>query len=563
MSELSPSFFTSQLTHFFPCFYGFGDKICTYNPQSAPINFSLGEAVATLGIVFAVFQLADPVWKITLLIKEWYLRHLVWILSGAALLAIFISSLITQISSLSAPFIYPVFWEQIGFLAYILAPISFLIVATRFRNLFNPRRAERFYHILLQKASTGVQKDIEVVITILWSNLNKIMDAAMEFEDRSEGEVISDTDYRRYAISLLNLLLSEKSVADYIVTYRIGFLIALIQQIKEKNLSQRTIGMGFQKLVRRLFENPDSYLYKQLDHQGVTLYAPIYESLFGDSYFIEEFSVLGMWSSYSSGVTEETRMREEYIDVFIEALSTAIKASKFQDSGASQKIANSLYDLNDYAQRLVWQYRTSPNEETRKLMSPIERFLGREFPQMYSEAIQNGTVGKDEKAAKKVSRYRQSLTASYADALVEFLGHIASMDDRKLERNRAMNVLDRILPISSGVDEFDNIRICFFDYLWEEIAENVVRGYFPAIIRVYIQEMYWDAPNMPIWRQLERKKLIEYLNKELKPRIQKDELMANYKDKKETELLPNEITFDRKSGKYFIEFSDKSKKEFQ
>ncbi|MCL5675549.1 MAG: hypothetical protein M1120_00280 [Patescibacteria group bacterium] len=563
MSEFAPLYLTSVVSHLYPCFYGLGDRLCTYDLHSTPIFFSLGEGVATLGLVFAALQLADPVWKITLLIKEWYWRYMVWILSSIALVAVFIASFVNQLPNIPPPFSYPIFWEQIGFVAFAFAPLSFVYAGTRVVGLFNKKRAERFYHVMLQRASTGVQKDIEVTTSIVWRNLDKITDAIKELED-TNIKTVEDNDYRRYAASLLDLLLSEKSVADYIVTYRIGFLIALIKLIKGKSLSQRSIGMGFQKLVRRLFENPDSYSYKQLDSQGLTLYAPIYEVLFGDLYFVEEFSVLGMWSSYSSGATEQILMSEDYIDVFLEALTTAIEANKFQDNPASWKIANSLYDLNNYGQRLVWQRKAYPEEITNKLMSAIETFYGMTFPRLYLEAVQNNTVSDFEKKAKKGQRYReQSLTASYADAMVEFLGHIANMNDRKMERHYTMHVLDEILPISNGTDEFENIRICFFEYLWEEIEKNVAHGWFPAILRVYIAEMYWDAPTMPEWRKKERKHLIDYLYKELKPRILKDELMANYIDKKESELLPQEMSFDRKTGKFFIEYNDKTKKEFQ
>lgn len=75
--------------------------------------------------------------------------------------------------------------------------------------------------------------------------------------------------------------------------------------------------------------------------------------------------------------------------------------------------------------------------------------------------------------------------------------------------------------------------------------------------------MYWKGSSLPDWRKRERKRLINYLNQELRPRILRDELMANYEDKKEKELLPDNIVFDRNSKKFFIVERDGSKTELK
>ncbi len=75
--------------------------------------------------------------------------------------------------------------------------------------------------------------------------------------------------------------------------------------------------------------------------------------------------------------------------------------------------------------------------------------------------------------------------------------------------------------------------------------------------------MYWNAEDMPIWRKDERKKLMAYLNKELKPRIKKGELMANYEDKKEDKKLPKEIVIDKKKNNFYHIHRDGKKVEFK
>lgn len=558
MLDLNNLYFVSNVKPALACLYGLFGNTCSYDPNSAQVYFSLGEAVSTLGIIFAALQLANPTRKITLLIKEWYLKNIVWILSGIGLLAILVVSTVNQIPFLSPPFNYPILWEQIGFIFFVSAPISYLIISSKSHNIFNKNRAERFYHVILQRASNGKPEDLEATVSIVWDNLDVLTTAIKITNYQLDEELTNNNQESVYARSLLNLLLSEKPVADYIVTNRLGFLFALIKNIKDKNISQRAIGMGFQKLIRRLFENPESYLYKQLDYEGVTLYAPIYDTLFGDLYFINEFSILGMWHGFFSDYSPPP----EYVQVFLKALTTAIRSNKFQNDTVSQKIANSLYELTDYVRSVTWLHKKYSKESIDTKLMNIEFFFGRDFPNAFKEAVENKTISDYEKEAKKGNRYRQSLTASYAECIVELLGHIANMEDRKIERHRAMSLDEEFFSIHNDAGLYDNIRKCFLDYLWEKIKDNVERGHFPAVLRIYIQLMYWNDPSMPQWRKIERKKLIDYLNKVLKPRILKNELMANYKDKKETELLPDDIKFNRKSKRYYLHFDDGTKQEF-
>lgn len=541
------------------CLYGLGDsKVCIDSSMPWQINLSLGEAVAAFGIIFAVYQLRSPTWRISLRIKEGYLSSLVWILSGIGLFFVFLASLTPRATSLTESFPYPIFWEHLGFLFLVSAPVSLLMIASQTKGLFNPARAKKFYHVLLQSASTGYQEDLESSITVIHKNLETLIDAIKLIENQEPDR----DSYQLYAQDLLELLFSEKPIADYIVTYRIGFLFALLHQIKDKQLSQITIGMGFQKIVRCLFENPNSYLYKQLDYQGLTLYAPIYDVLFGNTYFIEEFSVLSMWDEY--GISEEIRSSPQYAQTYLHAVEKAIDANKFQNAVASQRIASTLiYRLCDYAQHITSPLRTRERSQYSTILMYIEIFFGRDFPLAYKKYADENVVSIFEKDSKKDSTLRQSLTATYAEALVKFLGIISSIDDRKLERDYALSATRELLPIHDDGGIFDNIRKCFFEYLWEEIENNVKHGYFPAVLRIYIQMMYWNDNSMPHWRKIERKRLIEYLYKELRPRIKKGELMANYKDKKEYELLPSEVVFDQKRNKFYIIHRNGTRVEFK
>ncbi len=322
------------------------------------------------------------------------------------------------------------------------------MIANRRKGLFNSSRAERFYHVLLQSSSTGYQEDLESSITIIKENLDAITDAIKTIDERQfEDDALNNNKNNEHALytrNLLELLLSEKTVADYIVTYRIDFLFVLLKQVKDKRLSQSEIGMGFKKLVRCLFENPNSYLYKQLDYEGITLYAPIYDILFGETYFIEEFSILSIWDEY--GVAREVRLNPQYIQVYLQALEKAIEVNKFQNEAVSRKIALSIfYKLGNYAGYVISTVTKQESGYNATLMDVVN-FFGRDFPIAYKKYIEENTISISEQEAKRENRFQQSLTATYAETLARFLENL-SQTESELERDWALSATDEVLPI--------------------------------------------------------------------------------------------------------------------
>lgn len=415
-----------------------------YASTESPIYFTLGEAVAALGLIFAVMQLSTKQWRVTLMIKGSFASNLWWILATLGLAAVFLSSL-TPLFPTQSFLSNHVLWEQMGFILFAFSPFSLLYAARKHARMFRSDTAERFYHILLRTAASGKQEDLEVVLNLLRGNLNELTDAVSLIESRySPGQkILSEHRYALYAKELLNITLSEKAVADYIVTGRIDFLFPLLSYIRDKNLSSRTLGIGFGKIITRLFENPESYLYRQLDYQGMSLYAPLYDTIFGDLYFINEFYVLKKWDF---GIGKDEVFNEEKVQVFLKALNKALEASEFSDVNSSREISFVLHHLVDYARSVIWYSGKTP-EQWGPIIGHIEQFLGHYFPRIYKEAVDKGTVSEYELKAQKESKYRQSLTASYALTLVEFLGELSHGEDRKLERARAMQATDEILPI--------------------------------------------------------------------------------------------------------------------
>lgn len=507
--------------------------------NTGEINFSLGEAVAALGLIFTVLQLLNKRREIVLNIKGGFAKKIWWVFVVLGLISILLSVLFQSKSLLL---------EIVGFLFFVLSPFV-LWIAANTTTFFGRGNAKRFYHILLRTASTGKQEDLEIVITLLLRNLDKLTEAVRQTDSLvRDREVPAEKLHCVYAQELLNTVLSDKQMADYIVTTRIDFLFSFLDMVKEKRLSRDTLGTAVEKLIDRLFENTESFLFKQLTWDGFSLYAPVYDTIFGDLYFINGFSVLKVWAHNIRGLNDYT---EKKIAVFLKALEKSVEASKFQDYSACQEIAYMLHELVDCTRSLTWGRKKEP-ELWEPAIGKIEFFFGHTFPNAYRDALTNNTVSEYELKAEKGETYRQSLTATYAKTLVEFLGQLALIDDPVLERDRAMSATREILSITDNENTFVNIRECFFGFMWDQIEDNTKRGHFPPTLRIHIELFSWKGKNIASWYLEERKKLIKYLYQELSPRILKSEKMANYKDLKEKELLPEYVTYNKRNKSYFI-----------
>ena len=82
------------------CLFGFSrSTFCgaNLNSFSETSYFSLGEAVGAFGLIFAVRQLAQPAWEITLDIRCFLSRYAHIFCAGFGLLAVFVAFLIPQI----------------------------------------------------------------------------------------------------------------------------------------------------------------------------------------------------------------------------------------------------------------------------------------------------------------------------------------------------------------------------------------------------------------------------------------------------------------------------------
>jgi hypothetical protein len=557
----------------------FGLAIPQYTlPVETSSFFSLGDAVAALALVFAVTQLADESWALTLRIKGRLKSNAVWLLLALGLATTLISAMLPQPANTNiSVYKNPLFWQIIAFLCFAASPFVLRHIGRHRRKLFRKSTAPRYYRVLLEAYSTGDDKQIKAATDIILESLDSVVEfikpkpfkvtlririhskisknrlgkkyvqwlnkgQAMRTAKKLEGQK-KDTSPTQYAYSLFNTALTDKAVSSYIATSRIDFIWNFTQAIIRKRLDGHSLRGGFNSIVSQLFTNSNSYLYRQSEYQGTGRFAPINNLIFGSKYLAQSFEPIRAWNEL--GGSSADVKAEEYVQVFLRALESSIKNDAFSNSRVGESIGLAMYELVEYARRLVFSSDDALNEHHMAFWR-IEQFFNRGFLELYSDAIKAGKVSDTEKSAPKGEKYRQqSLATTYAECYVDFLGELSryQKDDMSLHQLVVLSLDELFQNV-----EYSNMRDRFSEYAWEAIDNSVGKGFYPAFVNVYIRIMYFKRSKEGAWIKAERAKMMKLINGDLKKKIKARAMMNNKHDYMEDFLLPREMKYDRKKA---------------
>lgn len=560
---------SGQSVPLFSCLFGFSQAhFCTYNLLNPPINFSLGEGVSALGLIVAVYQLRRVSWEITLAIRETWERYLFIILGMLGLLCVGFSAIVSQISIfiLPKPFNYPLFYEMLGFLLFISSAISLFYFGTQRKGLFSQKRAEKFYNVILSEITRSTQETLEAAVNIIQINLPDIVKALkgkrMFWRNNPNGPPLTEDEiYASYADAVLTVILSDNKVVDYIVTARLDFLWNLLRELKTNKVGGDHTSLGINKIFKRLYENPRSHLYSQLEFSGFSLSIDVFKMAFGNIDFINKFN---LFEPLPYSIADNKNF-SSILAVFLKALETALES--YWERGASyvnnRGLTRGFDKLADYAQALG--YRANDKHLGKTAMDGLRQigfFLGHTFPYAYLEALDKHQVPEHERTATKFDDYNLSLTAKYAGLVVDFVKALAILHDKDEDiRQLMIEPTSHILGGNSlPNDNFAGIRKIFTDLMWKEIEQNL-KGWYPAVLRVYISVLGGDYGGENSYQKIERDRLVDLLEYQLLPKLLAGDTMGDYKHKPMEEiLLPKSVTLNRTTHQFEYQYGDGHKK---
>lgn len=515
-----------------------------FNP---PIFFSIGEAIATVAILLAVYQFRKEKWEIALEVRR-YIRSVVVVSLVAGFVVIIFSSIVSFWQPTNI-FLLSVFWQVFAALLIIFA-IVFLFLKTTNRNLFTPKNKDRFIGSLLRRVLSRLPQQIDLVVDTLGSNWKTIL---KEIRTAQRGDDISE--FTKSAHFVTTQIISNPNFAHHIVTTRADFFQMFLRSISENHLyNDQSISVAFGSLMKASFLNRESYFYNEWRHSDPGVYyRPFLEDVFFDQNIFLNLRPLDQ-----IGFDIGESISPEKLSLFLMALETALegyfnekRTINFEYSHYRQAFEH----VENALSRVMDEARHNESQSDWPIESKLHQitfFAGWTFQRLYREAVKNNKVSQNDLDApveeKSYGLYPQSLTAGYAELLFKLLCILSEYPKRDAIRHYAMSLTNHILIFNEP--EFSSIRTALLKYIWEKVnGEHMsnINGYYPAVLPVFLSLIGMWQDGATTERKALYNQTVEFLNNELRPKILANAKMAN-DDLMEERLLPPEVAFNREKN---------------
>ncbi len=518
----------------------------SYNPENPPIFFSTGEALSALAILFAVYLFKKEKWNLALKIRSYIIPTVITFNSLGIIFSIFSSLFFLKFFTKPQNIIQlSVFWQMFA-CSSIIFSIIFLFTRATNKGLFNKKTSRKFYEILHWEISRPNGDNVNLVLNVLLENFDRICKCATE--DRSK----TGNDAR----NILDVLLSEGSMVKLLSTYRLDGLLYIIEVLKKYKVDQRDTPKGVPLLVRGLFFDSDSFLYRQLDDSGLALSANLYDSLFNSPEILANFDIFGYPTvSFSAkGSTSDST-----VNVFIESMSRSIETYLKTGNIPARNINRGIEHLSNIFGELCSNTQLEKDEmgeNTATLTSSwwslhrIAHFFGHDYLFIGREEVLNVDVTNREKTAQTAGFFSDTtINSAIAGALYKAFEQLSVI---KKTNDRYNHVLDLLHGIVYEPALKEGYVKPFEDRIWEQIGKNVLGKYYPMVLKTYLDFIGFclvgDNGQRRGWAGEQAERMRRLLYVDLKPQIDNDEKMVDGTPMREA-LLPD--CMDYRNGKYY------------
>ncbi|KKQ60262.1 MAG: hypothetical protein US82_C0042G0008 [Parcubacteria group bacterium GW2011_GWC1_38_22] len=520
------------------------DKYSTSNP---PIFFSIGEAMAAVAILLAVYQFKREKWAIALEVKR-YLMSTVYILVFAGFLTIIFSSVLPIIKT-SNILLFSGTWQIISSL-FIISAVLFLFFGASNDKLFNKNTDKEFVSALLRRVMSRSPQQIDQAVDVLSANFEIIIEEIKK-SSRDNEEI---SEFKKNSHFILTQIISNPNFTNHVVTTRADFLQRFLHSIKEYHLQEgRSISTASSALIRALFSNKDSFFYNELKHSDFGVYyKPFLEDIFSDQ---KTFQNLRPFDQITFDFGEYVEI--EKLKLFIEALEISLKGyfKSPHDFYNYSHFDHAFELVKDAFERIIKEACDSESKDGWHVMNKIHQItflFGWKFRDAYKEAREKGLVSQNDIDAtvdrKSFGIYPASITAQYAKLIFELMCALSSYPKKDLIRDYAISLTDDVLFFDEPI--FANIRKVLLEYIWEKIdgepASNI-KGFYPVVLPVYLTLTGMSPGNRSSGQKELYNQVVDFLETKLKPKIIAGEKMAN-DELMEDVLLPDEVIFNREKN---------------
>lgn len=477
--------------------------LCHYNPfKPGTAYFSIGEAIASIALLFAFFQLATPTFKFRLAVRAAMGRKAL-VLFGLAFPCVVIAAVIPSVLGYIVPVIgFPIFWEVLAGLL-VVAGVSLLAVIYILPARFTDRSFKNYFYACSQAISTGdehVHRLLAVEVTIA---ADAIVGAATAFDRelaRAEhaagkehvAETISD-----YAKGLLDLFSDEHFARALVDAAPMG--TARFLELLGRGSPDKRVGYSFvQQVVRQALLSEKSMLHKEEQFYGLGHFKWFTRTVFGDYALVSSaYRPLQAWD----GMGDEYKtpaVIEKYGRALKMAMDAYFTAGDFHQS--PHALWSALHGFGGVAMWKAYELKRLPAGEVSA--SPASRALS-EIAHVLNDIV-NTVVEHDSQLpeypfdAATYDRFRDSaIYGAVANGIYEFLEKLAMAEGHdELVRGTAISLWMAVAP-SRGEQPsraITEIQKRLFLQLKDKVEENLDKGYYPMITKLLILLVgLWDA----------------------------------------------------------------------
>ncbi|MCE9643974.1 hypothetical protein K8Q93_01890 [Candidatus Parcubacteria bacterium] len=514
-----------------------------YPYQNPPVFFSIGEALASIAILLAVYQFRKEKWSIALRVRS----YIVPTVFSTVLLGVILTtaSSFVLVQNPTNMLQLSIFWQVVASV-FIATSVALLLLKASNKRLFNERSARKFYEVMTWELSRPSPERLEIILNALLDNLDAICKAASQN---------TKSELSQSAVAILDVVLGESSLVDVITTKRFDALHYLLVMVEKYALNHRK-AEGVSRIIKNLFIDQNSFLYKHLEMSGLALSSNLYELLFGSPVILANFNLFG-WPTLDYKM--QKNLNSLQLSVFIKSLSKSIETYLKTDAVPPRYINDGLSHLSEIFQDICFKINT---EEERGVdtnyalkdewwsLHMIARFIGHEYVFLAYQDDLNQDVVDREKTATEASFYSNStINEGVAAILYKSFEHLTYIKDS----NDIYHLVHQLLYGLTYERQYkEGYCVPFEKRMWEQIGNNVINRHYPAALRTYLTSIGFSVASKAVgerggWigEQTERIRALLYVD--LKPLFDRGEKMVNDK-KMEDVLLPDGMKY--KDGKF-------------
>jgi hypothetical protein len=271
--------------------------LCAYDPSDPPnIYFSIGEAIAALSITLIIPQFLRPIYRFRLATQAIRLSHiysLVFLAAACVLTATILPNIDISRGSILA---YPVFWEFVGGILFLVAFGALVFAVLRpasARRGAYPRFAQAAADFLAH-ASKQDQSDFS---KDLLRNIESLIDVAAFNEFLRDTNAFFDFRYRpqiedaSYAWSLLQIV-AEPQLCETLVHRCPWDTAAMIHRISKRRQASEAAEDFVREIGRQAIICPSSMMAREIGYKGFHAAPVLSQALFEDGFINRTYQPL-------------------------------------------------------------------------------------------------------------------------------------------------------------------------------------------------------------------------------------------------------------------------------